>query len=325
MKTRRNLKRISFFLAVPFFILSIQACQTGAKDDEKEKANMSEKKAEEEKEDYIEVVTNVMDFQMKDTLRSGWQTFHYLNKSEEPHFFLLDKYPEGKTIDDGRSEVIPVFQAGMNLINEGRMEEAMSEFGKLPEWFSEVVFLGGTGLISPGKTAVTTLDLQPGYYVMECYVKKAGVFHSTMGMVKELIVSRDKSGNSAPDANVNIHISGEKGITYTDSIEKGHNVFAVTYDDQKLHEHFVGHDVHLLKLEENYDLNELLLWMNWSVPGGLSSPGPDNVIFLGGVNDLPEGNTGYFTADLKPGKYALMAEVPDAATKNMFKVFHVNE
>lgn len=199
----------------------------------------------------------------------------------------------------------------------------MAEFGKLPEWFSKVVFLGGTGLISPGRTAVTTLDLQPGYYVMECYVKKDGVFHSTMGMVKELVIKDDKTKNQAPEADVDVHISSEEGITYSDPIDKGHNVFAVTFDDQKLHEHFVGHDVHLLKLEENYNLDELLLWMNWSVPGGLSSPGPDNVIFLGGVNDLPGGSTGYFPADLDPGKYALMAEVPEAAAKNMFKVFDV--
>lgn len=80
----------------------------------------------------------------------------------------------------------------MRLINEGKNEEAMSEFGKLPEWYSEVQFLGGPGLISPEATAETTLKLEPGTYLMECYVKMSnGVFHSTMEMLRDFVVSTD--------------------------------------------------------------------------------------------------------------------------------------
>jgi hypothetical protein len=65
--------------------------------------------------------------------------------------------------------------------------------------------------------------------------------------------------------------------------------------------------------------------MNWSVPGGLESPAPDNVTFLGGVNDMPGGNTAYFTASLEEGNYAFIAEVPDADDKNMFREFRVTK
>jgi len=35
------------------------------------------------------------------------------------------------------------------------------------------------------------------------------------------------------------------------------------------------------------------------------------VIFLGGINDMPEGSHSYFTVDLQPGTYAFIAEVPN--------------
>lgn len=66
-----------------------------------------------------------------------------------------------------------------------------------------------------------------------------------------------------------------------------------------VHENFVGHDVNLAKIEPYTDLDELEVSMDWSVKGGLQTPAPNGVTFLGGVNDMPEGRTGYFTVDLE--------------------------
>jgi hypothetical protein len=46
--------------------------------------------------------------------------------------------------------------------------------------------------------------------------------------------------------------------------------------------------------------------------------------FLGGVNDMPAGSIGYFTPTLEIGNYALIAEVPNASSKNMLKTFVVS-
>ena len=329
MQTKQPLTIRVFQLIVVVLLLAAQSCGSGKKESSKQAESENAKSAETlsmpDRDEMIHVVTELMDFQMEDTIQSGWQTFHYLNKSKEPHFFLLEKYPEGKTIEDGRMEVIPAFQKGMTFINQGKMDEAMAEFGKLPAWYQQVAFLGGTGLISPGHTALSTIQLEPGYYVLECYVKNQGVFHSAMGMTRQLIVTDDATGEIPPTADTNVHISGTDGISYTGEPAKGLQVFAVTFDDQKLHEHFVGHDVHLIRLEPGYDEQQLLKWMNWSVPGGLQSPEPERVTFLGGINDMPAGSTAYFTAILEPGNYAFIAEVPDAATKNMFKPFTVTD
>lgn len=303
-------------------LLALAACKSETK-----QTAPPEEDAEVMEVPVVEVVTRSMEFFAPDTIPSGWNHIAYDNRSTEPHFILLDKYPEGKSIEDTRAEVLPPFDEGMALIMEGKGEAAMAAFGKLPAWFSEIVYYGGTGLISPGKTALSTIKLDPGYYIMECYVKMPdGSWHTSMGMAKELIVRTEDSGLSAPGASVSVSVSGTEGYTMTGIPVAGTNVFAVTYADQMAHENFVGHDLNLVRLEEGADEDALESWMNWSVPTGLmSSTVPEGVTFLGGANDGAAGTTHYFEAELSPGRYALIAEVPDTRKKNLFLAFTVGE
>ena len=306
-------------------VLIFIICATSCKSDKKEITDYS-KKEEGKNENVVEIITNVMDFQSVDTIQSGWNTFKYVNKSTETHFFLLDKYPEGKRIENTIKEVGPPFDKGMELIIEGKMDEAMSAFGELPKWFSEIIFTGGSGLVSPKQSSLTTVKLESGLYIMECYVKMAnGKFHTSMGMAKELIVTEEDSGNVPPKANINISISSVDGINYQGSIMKGEQTFSVLYKDQISHENFVGHDVNLVKLDDNANLEELEAWMNWATPTGLMTPAPEGVTFLGGTNDAPASSIQYFKVDLEPGNYAFISEVPNASNKGMLKTFKVTE
>ena len=74
------------------------------------------------KENVINILTENMDFQMADTIPSGWNTFRYKNASPQTHFFLIDKYPEAITLDSVKARVLPPFDNGMKLINEGKTE-----------------------------------------------------------------------------------------------------------------------------------------------------------------------------------------------------------
>lgn len=310
--------------ALVFMILIIVL---SCKSDKKEKLEQDEAKYEkviETKANYIEVITRSMEFICPDTIPSGWNTFKYYNLSHETHFFLMDKYPEGKTIDDMKSEVLPPFDKGMELINAERIDEAMAAFGELPEWFSQIIFSGGSGLIGPKSTSVTTIKLDPGYYIMECYVKMPnGKFHTSMGMAKSIIIKNEDSGNSPPIADIEITISKNEGITYTGNLTKGEHIFSVHFIDQGSHEHFIGHDVNLVKFDAIADLGKLEAWMNWSTPFGLKTPVPEGITFLGGVNESPAGTTGYFKATLTTGNYAFISEVPNSKSKGMFKTFRV--
>lgn len=296
------------------------------KSDPKEKQT-SNVLPEKEEAKVVEVVTKSMEFISPDTIPSGWNTFVYKNQSTEPHFILLDKYPEGVTIENAKNEVGPAFEAGMSMIMEGKMDEAMQAFGELPEWFSEVIFSGGTGLISEQKTAITTVNLEPGYYVMECYVRMPdGTFHNTMGMAKELIVSEEESVTTPPQFDLQIDVRSQSGISWNGQPRAGKTVFRVEYVDQMVHENFVGHDVNLVRMEEGANLDSLEAWINWATPNGLmSSTQPEGFTFLGGTNDAPEGSILYFEATLEPGQYVLISEIPNARQKGMLKTFTVSK
>ena len=94
-----------------FCFFGLQACKFG------DKQVPSDFPTKIEKENVVEIITNHMDFQMPDTIKSGWNTFLYRNLSTQTHFFLIDKYPDGKTLEDAKTFVVPYFENGMKLIH----------------------------------------------------------------------------------------------------------------------------------------------------------------------------------------------------------------
>jgi hypothetical protein len=260
---------------------------------------------------------------------SGWVTFRLRNESAMTHFAVVERMPEGKGVAEQQAEVAPVFQEGMDLLNGGDGEAAMAAFGTLPAWFGEIVFLGGPGFLSANRTCDATVRLEPGTYILECYVKTDGVFHSynpdprVYGMVHEFTVTADSSGAVPPEADLAVVISGDGGIDAPDTVPPGSHVVEVTFTDQKVHENFVGHDVHIARIDDEAVVGTLETWMVWSNPTGLETPAP--APFVGGLNEMPAGSVGYFTVTLEPGTYAWISEVPGASAKGMLRRFTVAE
>lgn len=326
MKTKKFISTFTRLFFLLLFSSMILACQDKEKKDAEEKDEVSEstEQTKEKSSDVITIVTNAMEFKTKDEWKSGWKTVKYRNNSNETHFILFDKYPEGKGLEDAEKEVGPPFQEGMDMINAGEFEKANVAFGKLPEWFQKVEFTGGVGLISPKSTAQSTFYLEPGTYIIECYVKMAnGVFHNTQGMAKEIKVTQADSSDVGITADYTINIAANEGITFDERVTPGEKIFKVNFGEQKVHENFVMHDVHLVWIDEGADISKLNSWMNWADPKGLQTPAPEGFRFLGGMQEMAQGGTGYFTADLRPGNYALIAEIPDPQTKGFLKTFSV--
>lgn len=275
-------------------------------------------------EPEVIIISRGMNFELPQKIKSGWQKLKYENRSGDTHFFVLEKLPAGKHIEDSEKEVVPVFVDAMNLINKGNTEQGFKKFEELPEWFFNMKFLGGVGLVSPGYTAQTTLNLEPGNYLIECYVKMPdGTFHSAMGMLEEIEVLPEKTNTNEPQAENLINISTEGGIVLENDPETGHQRFKVNFLDQQAYGNFVGHDVNLVRYQSNEDLKALNDWMNWVGVDSFISPAPKNIEFLGGVQEMPEGSVAYFEVDLIPGKYALVAEIPDPASNKMLITFEI--
>jgi hypothetical protein len=275
----------------------------------------------------VDVIARGLTLDAPDEIASGWTTFRFTNQSPMVHFVLVERVPDGQGVESQQAEVAPVFQDGLDLLGAGNVEAALARFGDLPAWFGEIAFTGGPGLTSPGRTSEATVFLEPGTYLLECYVKTDGVFHSynadpaINGMVHEFTVTDETSGASEPSSTIEIEISSAGGIDAKGDLSPGEHTVAVRFLDQTVHENFVGHDVHLVRLTPGIDIDALESWMDWTQPGGLETPAPTQ--FLGGLNEMPEGATGYFRVALEAGDYAWISEVPGSSQKGMLKLFTV--
>jgi hypothetical protein len=275
-------------------------------------------------QNYIEVVSTGMDFELINEIQSGWTTFKYVNNSEDPHFFIFEKMPDGIGIEDYKKELIPPFMTAFNHFDKGNVEAGMKELEKIPEWFSKVELAGGVGLTSPHSVSESTIYLHPGVYVMECYVRMPnGLAHAFMGMIKELVVKEENNNQKMPISDFEISLSSENGISFVDSLKMGDYSLSVNFEDQKQYETMLGHDINLVKLENEQLLNSLNNWINAADIKAFRTPAPKGLIFLGGVEDLPSGSKGFFNVSLEKGDYVLISEIPDALQRKMYKTFKV--
>ena len=252
-------------------------------------------------------------FQGPSEIPSGWITFRFVNASSMIHFGIIDVPPEGVTIEMLSDEVMTPFQDAMDAMNAGDEEAANAAFGRIPEWIAELGRNGGPGMLSPGRISEATVWMEPGDYVMECYVKSDGIFHTTspgpgqIGMMMDLTVTDEPSGAPEPEADATLTVRNT-GYELTGELPAGHNTIRVDFVEQQALPSFVGNDVHLMRVEDSESIARADAWMDWRTADGLEDPSP--VTFLGGINDLPAGSHGYFTVDLEPGDYAFIAEMP---------------
>ncbi len=168
----------------------------------------------------VETPTHVVDIVARDyvfegptEILSGWTTFRMQNAGAEEHF-ILTRLPEGKTLQDYGPEVGSVFGSVMQQLEAGTIDkaEAGAMLGRdLPDWYkTSAVYMGGPGFVAPGHTAETTVKLDPGTYVAECYVKTAdGVFHVALGMALPIVVTAEESEAAEPEADVDVTVSND--------------------------------------------------------------------------------------------------------------------
>ncbi len=239
---------------------------------------------------------------------SGWTTFRMQNAGAEEHFLFLTRLPEGKTLQDYGQEVGSVFGSVMAQLEAGTIDklEGGAILGRdLPEWYTtSAVYMGGPGFVAPGQTAETTVNLDPGTYVAECYVKTAdGVFHVALGMAMPIVVTDEDSGAAEPEADVDVTVSND-AIDGPEVLASGVHTIAVHYQEHP--EAGLGNDVHLARLEKDSDIEDVVRWMDWMEVDGLRAPAP--ATFVGGAHEAPVDYTSYFRVDLDPGRYLWIVE-----------------
>lgn len=276
----------------------------------------------------------------RQTFPAGWTTFTLENASGHTHFAYLAKLPPQALVDAAANDLTPLelyvetvtrpFQYYWDTLVPGKTPDP-DDIGTIyasffPPWFGDVQFYGGPGLASPGIDATTTVALDPGVYILECYVKDpANDFHSYHGMIEQLTVTDDHLDAPEPTPTLAVTVA-TAGITAPHAVRPGRHIVGVTFADQQVYPNLVGHDLHLVRLDGDTTAQDVNDWMNWADPNQLVSDGSEPTTFLGGVNDiwttaLPA--TGYMHVDLRPGDYVWVAEVPDPVSHGLLHAFTV--
>ncbi len=259
---------------------------------------------------------------------SGWTTIRIQNDSGMTHFGLVYRLPDGVTAEMVSDQVVKPLQESLTASIAGDSEKAAELLKTIPAWIGDIIYMGGPGMISDGVVGEATMYLEPGDYVIECYVKTSGVQHNynpqlgALGMMMPFTVNAEPGGMSEPDATVTMEISNSGYEVTEGEFVVGENRVRIKFVEQKLYNDFVGHDAHFFKITPETDVEASAIWVDFFPINGQQTPAPAH--FVGGIHDMPEGSTAYFKVELGEGEYGIVAEVPNAREIGLFKTFTVS-
>ena len=219
-------------------------------------------------------------FNAPDTIPAGRTTFRLVNQGKELHHASLVWLGDGKTIAD--------FGAAL--------QAAMKNHGPPPAWAS---FAGGPNAVTPGDTASATQLLEPGSYVLVCWIPTIdGTPHTMKGMMRAIVVigaataRPAEPAEPAPDVVVTLN---DYDFQFARPLTAGRRTIRVENAGPQAHE------IVITALPSGKTLQDFVAWEK----GGEKGPLPTGR-WLGGVATLDAGAHAQFTATFQPGNYLLL-------------------
>jgi hypothetical protein len=307
------MKHLAILMALSYWLFG---CSPAPSEAERPTSNM------------LELEVQGLSFVGPGSIKSGWTTIRVVNNGGMTHHALVYRLPDGITAEMVDEQVVRPIQRRLTAAIAGNTEKAAEIAATMPAWVSDLTWLGGPGFMSDKVTGEATMYLEPGNYLVECYVKTNGIQHNynptpgKLGMVFPLTVVAEEGGMVEPDANVTLIITNSGYEISNGAFVVGENSVRVRFEEQRLYNNFVGHDAHVFRIEQNTDIDAAARWPDFFPIDGQQTPAPAK--FVGGIHDMPQGATGYFRLNLEPGDYGITAEIPDAKESGFFMKFSVD-
>jgi len=214
-----------------------------------------------------------------ETIPAGWIRIHLVNEGQELHHAQLLKLPDDKGMDD-------LFQA------------MQADPTHPPHWVS---FTGGPSAIIPGDGAAATVYLEPGQYLVICFLTDAeGVPHAAHGMAHPLTVTEAGGADTAsPSADITMTLF-DFNFALSGEITPGTHTFHVVNGGPQPHE------VAVVQLAPGATAEAFLASV------GPGAEGPPQGRPIGGLQVVDTGGEGYFSATFEAGSdYLLLCFHPD--------------
>ena len=224
-------------------------------------------------------------FDAPKTIPAGMTSFKLVNDGKNLHHLQILKLEQCKTFAD--------LQAALKNPCQ-------------PAW---LVSVGGPNAAVPGSTIEATLNLEPGNYVIACFIPSPGdpTPHFAKGMIQPLTVSAAagvaQAGApevEAPTPDVHLVLK-DYGFAFSKPLHAGKNVVHVMNEGPQ------DHEAVFVKLAPGKHISD---FNTWATTGGMKGPPP--AMPVDGMAGLAKGRTGIFTANLTPGTYGLICFAPDA-------------
>ena len=212
-------------------------------------------------------------FVLPETIEGGWTSLEFTNTGREWHEFALAKLGEGKTIADVQRY----------------LADPKSQQQPPPDW---VQIRAGIPTLDAGEKASLTEQLEPGRYVLLCFLDAAdGKTHIEHGMLREFVAEGNAEAER-PEADATLVLgtwqaapqleAGERTIELRNDRDQPGSVFLTSFEPGKTEE-------------------DLERWEKT----GMRGPAPAR--FLGGVIDVPPHTSVYYTVNLDEGReYTLL-------------------
>jgi hypothetical protein len=210
-------------------------------------------------------------FDGPDQLPAGQTTVHLKNRGKQPHQLQFLKLEEGKSPAD--------------------LAEALKAGNNIPPWAKH---MGGPNGVAAGRSAEATLYLEPGSYVIICGMPaKKHHTHAELGMQKALRVV--DTAPPPPEFAGHFHMAMfEYEYVVVQPLQKGRHTFYV------INRGNLNHQASFIRLNPGASAEDVLRALEQDDPSRL--PGT----LIGGMSGLEPGRDGTFTAELSPGRYAIM-------------------
>jgi hypothetical protein len=213
------------------------------------------------------------------SIAPGQTTFRLVNDGQQLHHLAIIKLDKGKTFAD--------VQAAMK-----------GPEGPPPAWMTAV---GGPNPAVPGGTVEATVTLEPGNYIIACFIPSPGdqMPHAMKGMVQPLTVGATggimQAGAAyAPTPVPDVHlVLKDYGFTLSKPLTAGKHTIHVMNEGPQ------DHEVIMIQLAPGKHVAD---FDDWAL-NGMKGPPPARPV--AGMSAMAKGRTAIFSDDFTPGTYAI--------------------